>query len=265
MDAPVTKPSKTREFYDEIAGLYHLVYADWNRSIDLQGRVLSDLIETRWPESREVLDAACGIGTQALGLAADRRLTVAASDLSASAIDRAQREAEVKGVDIEFSVCDLRGLATHHHRSFDVVLACDNVLPHFLTDEEILAALRQIVACTRRGGGVVVSLRDYDAEPRGRGLIHPFGTRDDNGERWFVFQVWDFDPPSRAKDDGGDRYDFAMYFVPESDPAMTRVSTGRYYAISPSRLAELMAAAGLRDVERIDDLYFQPLLVGTKD
>ena len=31
----------------------------------------------------------------------------------------------------------------HHGRVFDVVIACDNAIPHLLSDEEILVAVRQ--------------------------------------------------------------------------------------------------------------------------
>jgi len=38
----------------------------------------------------------------------------------------------------------------------------------------------------------------------------------------------------------------------------------RYYAIATTRLCELMQEAGLQDVRRIDDTFFQPVLVGTR-
>jgi len=58
-------------FYDALAPWYHLVYQDWEATIGRQGRALSSLLASEWgsPPHR-VLDAAVGIGTQALGLAA---------------------------------------------------------------------------------------------------------------------------------------------------------------------------------------------------
>ncbi len=85
----------TDDFYDELAPLYHLIYPDWNESIRLQGDKLSQLIEAEWPGGgahRKVLDVSCGIGTQALGLAALGHV-VTASDLSANEIERARHEA----------------------------------------------------------------------------------------------------------------------------------------------------------------------------
>lgn len=37
----------------------------------------------------------------------------------------------------------------------------------------------------------------------------------------------------------------------------------RYYAISPNHLVELMKIAGFIGVQRLDDAYFQPVVLGT--
>lgn len=49
----------------------------------------------------------------------------------------------------------------HHGRQFDVVIACDNSIPRLLSDDEILTAFRQMFACTRPGGGCLVTVRDF--------------------------------------------------------------------------------------------------------
>jgi ubiquinone/menaquinone biosynthesis C-methylase UbiE len=60
---------EVREFYDELASDYHLIYEDWWSSVERQGRALNALIESRpGPGPKRVLDCTCGIGTQALGL-----------------------------------------------------------------------------------------------------------------------------------------------------------------------------------------------------
>ena len=59
------------EFYDKLAPFYHLIFENWERSIERQGTALDSIIRTNVrPGARSVLDVACGIGTQALGLAA---------------------------------------------------------------------------------------------------------------------------------------------------------------------------------------------------
>jgi len=57
-----------RAFYDELAPLYHLVYDDWETSVARQDAALASLIDEYWgADAHAVLDAALGIGTQALG------------------------------------------------------------------------------------------------------------------------------------------------------------------------------------------------------
>ena len=82
--------------YNEIADLYHLVYDDWDAAVAHQASVLDHVITNLIrcaPHS--LLDVSCGIGTQALGLAA-RNYQVSATDLSAGSVARARREAKVE-------------------------------------------------------------------------------------------------------------------------------------------------------------------------
>lgn len=101
-------------------------------------------------------------------------------------------------------------------------------------------------------------MRDYDKEARGVGIVKPYGVREETGRRYFVFQVWDFE---------GKIYDLSMYFI-ESDrqanTANTHVMRSRYYALSPHRLMRLMEDAGYTSVARLDNQFFQPVLIGTR-
>ena len=244
-------------FYDELAPFYHLVYKDWNASVHRQGEQLSALIKAEWPSSRKILDVSCGIGTQAIGLAM-QGYAVSASDLSEKMIERAKREAHSRNVEVSFSVCDMRKAHVHHGSGFDVVVSGDNALPHLLTDEDILLALRQMTACLSEGGGCVITVRDYELEERGRNLLKPYGIRMANGYRYLLFQVWDFE---------GEHYDLTFFFVEENlatQEVRTHSMRSKYYAISASRLCDLMQEAGLRNVRRLDGVFFQPMLVGTK-
>src|SRR5207253_10768040 len=127
-----------------------------------------------------------------------------ASDLSAEAVERARREASRRSLDVAFSVADMRQAYTHHRRQFDLVLAGDNAVPHLLTDADLLTAFEQFFACTRPGGGCLLTVRDYDQEDRSGVQMKPYGVRVAQGRRYVVFQVWEFH---------GAIYDLAMYFV----------------------------------------------------
>lgn len=245
------------ELYEELAPYYHLIFQDWSASIARQAGQLSQIIAARWPKPGRVLDVACGIGTQALGLAA-LGYRVVGSDLSAGAVARARQEAQRRGLSIELSVCDMRDAHRHHGNGFRVILCCDNSLPHLLTDRDLLTALRQFFACLAMGGGCVISVRDYALEPRGQNLVKPYGVCIEGGSRYLMFQVWDFD---------GEYYDLKFFVVEENlatGAAVTRVMRSRYYAVSTDKLCELMRQAGFGNVARLDDVFYQPVLVGTK-
>lgn len=148
------------EFYDRMASLYHLIFRDWDESIERQAGQLTDVIRERWGAGAQtILDVSCGIGTQAIGLA-KRGFVVTASDLSAGAVARAKDEARRRAVEIDFSVCDMRAAHAHHRRQFDVVISGDNSITHLLDDDELLIALRQMYECARPGGGCLLTVRD---------------------------------------------------------------------------------------------------------
>src|SRR5512138_3601297 len=151
------------EFYDKLAPFYHLIFENWERSIERQGTALDSIIRSAArPGARSVLDVACGIGTQTLALAA-RGYDVTASDISTGAVPRARTEAARRKLSVQFSIADMRIAHKHYGRSFDVVLCADNSLPHVLADDEILQTLEQFFACTSPGGVCIVSVRDYAA------------------------------------------------------------------------------------------------------
>lgn len=64
----------------------------------------------------------------------------------------------------------------------------------------------------------------------------------------------------------GDCYDLRMYFTTEQPDGRctAEVLTSRYYAVTTDRLQELMHEAGLHEVQRLDNVLFQPVLVGRR-
>jgi SAM-dependent methyltransferase len=244
-------------FYDQLAPYYHLIFPDWDASIRRQAADLDAILRERWGDRRlDILDVACGIGTQALGLAALGH-QVTASDISHEAVARARREAQARALEIRFSVADMRRAFEYHRRPFDVVIACDNALPHLLTDEDLLAAFGQFFACTRPGGGCLVTVRDYDMEDRSPVQVRPYGVRDEGGVRYLALQVWEFRGPV---------YDLTVYLVEDrgGPTGVARVMRSRYYAVGTGTLLALMRRAGFVEVERLDGRFYQPVLVGRR-
>ena len=246
--------------YTEIASLYHLIYEDWDAAIEQQAHAFDQLFKRLLGAQRlKVLDVSCGIGTQAIGLAALSH-HVTASDLSEGAVQRARREAQTRGLAIAFTVADMRDCAEVHQGGFDVVLSADNSIPHLAGDAEIYKALTGFYESLRPGGVAVVGIRDY-SRPGERGSspqLLPHGFRRQGEDRYFVFQIRDWD-------DVG--YDVSMYFLREARdgrPAQVTSGNSRYYAIDVSRMVELFRQAGFEDVSRMDDVIYQPIIVGRR-
>ena len=232
-------------FYDTLAPFFHLIHPDWEEAVERQGEQLDAIIQEVVPGARTVLDCACGVGTQALGLAA-RGYTVTASDIATTAVVRARTEAEARALAIEFSIADMRDL---DGGPFDVVLAADNAVPHLLDDDAIRQAFVAIRRCTRPGGVCIVSVRDYDAMEKVGLRLQPHAAHRVGETLYSVFQVREFD---------GQIYDITMHVV-END--RVHIARTKYYAVSIDRLIELFREAGFASAERFDDRFFQPILI----
>ena len=245
-----------RAFYDELAPLYHLVYDDWETSVERQGAALASLIAEHWgADARAVLDAALGIGTQALGLLA-RGFRVTGSDVSAGAVNRARREAAMRRLPLACLVADFRALPVRP-ATFDVVLVCDNSLPHLDSEADIRGALAECFRCVRRGGGCLISMRDYGPPPpSGTVEVRPCGERLWAGRRYHLRQVWTWRGP---------RYDLSFEITPTDGAEVeAQVLKSSYLAIPVEEVTRLMRTVGFAHVRRVDGRFFQPVLVGTR-
>lgn len=245
-----------RSFYDELAPLYHLVYEDWGTSVSRQGAMLASLITECWgANARAVLDAAVGIGTQALGLL-EKGYRVAGSDLSVGAVTRARSEALARHLPLISLVADFRALPVRS-AVFDIVLLGDNALPHLDSEADIRTALAGCFRCVRPGGGCLISMRDYQSPPpTGTVEVRPYGERLWAGRRYQLRQVWTWSGP---------RYDLSFEITPaDGTDAKAIVLKTSYLAIPVEQVAGLMRSVGFEDVRRIDGRFFQPVLVGTR-
>src|SRR5579864_2101202 len=97
-----------KDFYDQLAGNYHLIFEDWEASIRRQASVLAAILKRECGPAAtvKVLDCACGIGTQALGLA-KFGFQITACDLSPAAVERIRMEAEKRGLSVRTFVADM--------------------------------------------------------------------------------------------------------------------------------------------------------------
>jgi SAM-dependent methyltransferase len=244
-----------RAFYDSLAADYHLMFRDWWEHASHQGEVLDRLLRAHGvPPGAAVLDCTCGIGTQALPLAA-RGYRVTGSDLSAEAVARARAEADARGIDIRLGTADVRDLTADE--PFDVVLSADNSLPHLRTDADLGAALGAVRRCLRPGGLFVASVRDYDALVRDRVAGVMPTTHGVDGARRIVGQSWTWTDDHRT-------VTFDLFVLrQEGDEWTATVRTTVYRAWLREELTAALTAAGFTGTawtEPAPGGYYQPIV-----
>ncbi|MGB8260579.1 MAG: class I SAM-dependent methyltransferase, partial [Terracidiphilus sp.] len=232
---------RVQSFYDALAPHYHLIFDDWDRSIERQASVLGPLLESctgRTP--MKILDCACGIGTQAIGLAALGHRVVA-SDISRAAVDRSRQEARRRSLDISFRVSDMTSLGEIVEDDFDAVVAMDNALPH-LEPAELRQAAGVIAAKLRQGGVFLAGIRDYDVLVREKPAFERPKFHGEPGNRRIVHQVWDWV--------AGDRYIVHLYITVQADGAWTAHHfASQYRCLLRKELSALLRDGGFGEVE----------------
>jgi glycine/sarcosine N-methyltransferase len=255
-------PHSPRRFYNDLAENYHLLYSDWNAGVERQGAALDQVIRDRLgPGGQRVWDCACGIGTQALGLASHGH-DVLGTDISPAAVARAAREAAARGLPLRTAAGDMRRPPVAAD-AFDVVLCADNSLAHLLTASDIDAALRAIRRSLRGGGLLIIGMRDYEqARAERPTTTAPQVTRSETG-RTVSFQLWDWHPD-------GERYDLEhIHLLPDAadgDAWQVRVRRATSWALSQTQLGELVTAAGFLEAAWLTPQqtgFIQPILTAS--
>ena len=249
-----------RDFYDEFAEVYHFMFENWEASMARQAAVLAPILERECgpANSIKVLDSACGIGTQALGLA-KLGFCVTGADISSGAIERARREALARNLAPAFYVADMRQLSVLPKGEFDAVICMDNALPHLSSNEELAEALVQARTMLRSGGTFVASIRDYDRYIAKRPSAQGPGIFSDDGRRRIVFQLWDWLDERR--------YTFHVYITREAPSGwVVHHAVSSYRAVLRDELTKMLASAGfqrIRWMQQRESGFHQPLVVAT--
>ena len=256
-DMPIV-PNVTQTFYDRIASQYDRFYQDWDETVRSEARFLQNLFaEFGFDASARILDCACGIGTQVIGLAA-LGYDVTGSDLSAGALAEARHRAAERKVNIRFKQADFRVLSGVFSESFDVVIAVDNALPHMLSADDLALAIRSIVGRLRKGGLFIASIRDYDlmlAEKPDHSA--PYVHKTEQGQR-VLFQTWNWH---------GENYQFIQYIIDDAETLSVSKFECEYRAVRRAELSAHLHQAGCREVLwRMPEEtgFYQPIVIARK-
>lgn len=248
----------TQTFYDDIAAYYDKLFLDWGETTREQAVILDNIFTANgFDRSVKVLDCACGIGTQSVGLAAIG-YDVTGSDISDAELAEARKRAAQHNVDIRFDHADFCALSDTFERKFDIVMAMDNALPHMLTSNDLEAAVRSIINQTEDGGLVVASIRDYDALLQTKPPYSPPYIHETEQGRRVSFQTWKW---------LGDNYRLTQYIIDDGDDLSVSRFECEYRATRRQELTDLLSANGCHNVEWLfpeQTGFYQPIVIAKK-
>lgn len=248
----------TQTFYDALASQYDKLFSDWQSATHEQTVILDRLFrEYGFDTAAQILDCACGIGTQSIGLAA-LGYSVTASDISDEELAEAKERAQKNHVKIRFEHADFRALGQTFSEQFDIVIAMDNALPHMLSSSSLEAAVDSITNRIISDGLFVASIRDYDAlleskPPYSPPYIHKTG----EGQR-VSFQTWDWE---------GERYKLTQYLIDDENNLQISKFECEYRATRREELTSLLLSHGCSEVIwkfPEETGFYQPIVIAKK-
>ena len=248
----------TQTFYNNLASQYDKLFLDWQSTTHDQAVILDKLFQDNgFDTSARVLDCACGIGTQAIGLSSlGYQLT--ASDISDGEIAEAKIRAIRNNVDIRFEHADFCALSETFTEKFDIIICMDNALPHMLSKSALEAAIKSITNQIMAGGMFVASIRDYDAllmekPPYSPPYIH----KTDKGQR-VSFQTWNWND---------EYYKLTQYIIDDEDALQISKFDCEYRATRRDELTTLLIANGCSKVVwkfPEETGFYQPIVIAIK-
>ncbi len=235
-------------FYDRLAPFFDAM-TDWASRLAFEGPFLRRLLTQA--DARAVLDAACGSGGHALALAR-WGYRVTGVDISPAMVALAR--AKGAGVPhVTFHVAAL-GEVSSRFPPFDAVLCLGNTLPHLLTDAELDAALRDLAACLRPGGLLLLHNLNYDRRWRERPRWFAVNAGQVEGQEALVWRLADYvdGPPPRI------HFHVALFTRGEEGNWSVEVNTTPQRPIFQADLLRSLQAAGLTDLTCYGDLSGAP-------
>lgn len=248
----------TQTFYDNMASQYDKLFQDWQATTHEQAIILDRIFKQEgFDKEARVLDCACGIGTQAIGLAA-QGYDVTASDISDGELAEARKRAEDNDVKIRFEHANFCALSDSFSEQFDIVIAMDNALPHMITSADLESAVRSIVGQTKEGGIFVASIRDYDYLLEEKpSYSPPYIHKTEKGQR-VSFQTWVWK---------NENYKLIQYIIDDEDTLQVSKFDCEYRATRREELTKMLKSNGCKEVSwkmPEETGFYQPVVVARR-
>lgn len=248
----------TQTFYNQLASHYDKLFLDWQSTTTEQAVILDNLFQKYgFDRSARILDCACGIGTQAIGLAS-LGYPMTASDISDAELQEAKNRAAKNNVRIRLAHADFCALSETFSEQFDILIAMDNALPHMLTSSALASAVQSITRQIVDGGLFVASIRDYDALLMDKPTYSPpYIHKTENGQR-VSFQTWNW---------ADDCYKLIQYIIEDESQLQINKFECEYRATRREELTNLLLSHGCRQVDWLfseETGFYQPIVVAQK-
>ena len=248
----------TQTFYDSMASQYDKLFQDWQATTREQAIILDNLFrESGFSKDTSVLDCACGIGTQAIGLAA-LGYSVTASDISQVELAEAKQRAAENGVAVQFEHADFCALSETFAQRFDIIICMDNALPHMLTPKDLESAVNSITGQLAPGGLFVASIRDYDVLLQDKPPYSPPYIHQTDKGQLVSFQTWTWE---------GDRYKLTQYIIDDEETLQISKFDCEYRATHREELTDLLLRSGCSQVVwkfPAETGFYQPIVIARK-
>lgn len=247
-----------QNFYDNMAEQYDKLYEDWDAAVQEHAQILHRIFrDAGFDRSAQILDCACGIGTQAIGLAA-LGYPVTASDISDAELAEAQMRAAKHRAEIRFAHADFCALSDVFREPFDIVIVMDNALPHMLTAEALNTAVGSMVGQLRENGIFVASIRDYDSILREQPPYSPPYIHQTAAGQRVAFQTWHWEQEC---------YRLVQYIIEDEESLRISKFECAYRAVRRSELTGLLHECGCREVVwkmPEETGFYQPVVIAKK-
>lgn len=245
-------------FYDDMANQYDKLFEDWTATTHEQALILNRIFsDFGFDNNAHILDCACGIGTQSIGLAA-LGYKITASDISEAELKQAKARAMQNNVSIRFERADFRSLSEVFSEQFDIIIAMDNAIPHMLTRNDLENAIDSIFRQTKKKGIFIASIRDYDRlldeKPS---YSPPYIHKNDHGQR-VSFQTWTWNH---------DNYHLIQYIIDDAESLSVSKFECEYRAVRREELTEILLSVGYGNVVwkmPTETGFYQPIIVAEK-
>lgn len=249
---------KIKSFYDDMANQYDMLFQDWFETTKFQAKILDKIITSYgFNQNAKLLDCACGIGTQAIGLAM-LGYNVTASDLSDGELKEAEKRANENGVNIVFKQANFCKLSESFSQKFNIVIAMDNALPHMLTKDDLRCAINSISNQIEKGGIFIASIRDYDELLKQKPYCStPYVHKTDEGQK-VSFQTWEW---------SNENYKFTQYIINDENSLNISKYNCEYRAVKREELTQHLLSCGFTKVDwklPEETQFYQPIVIAKK-